>query len=177
MKEDQFITNLIKYGVIGLVALIFVFSSFSTVGPGERGVMITMGKTGTEVLGEGPHFKFPFISSIKTMSVRIHKSQDTSEAATRDMQRVTATVALNWTINPESVGNMLRTVGTEDSIETNIIAPAVSEGQKLLKQTLTRDVLQLEYLKKWNGQLPTVLTGAGGGVMLNIPINSKVEKE
>lgn len=263
----------IKFGAGGLLALILFMSSFSTVGPGERGVMITMGKTGEEVLGEGPHLKLPFVSSIKTMSVRVHKSQDKSEAATKDLQRVGATVALNWTINPDSVGRMLREVGSEESIENNIIAPAVSEslkaatakmtaeevltkrielknsidemlikrltayglvikdislvdmeftnefnhaveqkqiaeqqakqasyiaekatqdaiaavntakgeaeavlvnaraqaeGQKLLKQTLTKDVLALEYLKKWNGQLPTVLTGSGGGIMLNM---------
>lgn len=264
----------IKYGLIGIIGLTLFLGSYSTVGPGERGIRITLGKTGDEVLGEGPHFKVPFVSSIKTMSIRIHKSQDNSEAATRDMQRVGATVALNWTINPDSVGKMLREVGTEESIENNIIAPAVSEvlkaatakltaeevltkrielkttiddmlikrltgyglivkdislvdlsftaefnkavenkqiaeqdakqaeyvalkatqdakatvnaakgvaeaklinaraqaeGQKLLKQTLTRDVLQLEYLKKWDGKLPSVLTGNGGGVMLTLP--------
>lgn len=276
--------KLIKIGVIGLASLIVLNGTFSTVGPGQRGILITLGKTSETVLGEGPHFKFPFISEIRTMSVRVHKSQDTSEAATHDMQRVTATVALNWTVNPESVGKMLREVGNEESIETNIIAPAVSEvlkaatakmtaeevltkrielklaideslikrlsgyglivkdislvdldftkefnhaveqkqiaeqqakqasyiaekatqdavaavntakgeaeavlvnaraqseGQKLLKQTLTKDVLALEYLKKWNGQLPTVLTGgAGGGIMLNMQnVGSTTTKE
>jgi prohibitin 1 len=285
---DAFFTKAKKYGrnaAIGFAVFVVLMGSFSTVGPGERGVMVTLGKTGDSVLGEGPHFKFPFISSIRTMSIRVQKSQDKTEAATKDLQRVTATVALNWTINPESVGKMLREVGTEESIEVNIINPAVSEvlkastakmtaeevltkrmelkhsidemlikrltsyglivkdislvdldftrefnhaveakqiaeqeakqaeynaqkaaqdakaavnkakgeaesnialanaeaksslvksraqaeGQKLLKQTLTKDVLQLEYLRKWNGQLPSVLTGNGNGVMLNVP--------
>lgn len=262
-----------KYAVVGLVAVILFFGSFSIVGPGERGVMVTMGKTGTEVLGEGPHFKLPFVSSIKTMSIRVKKSEDKTEAATKDMQKVTAQIAINWTINPDSVGKMLREVGSEESIEVNIIGPAVAEvlkaatskmtaeevltrrmelkhsidealitrlgayglivkdislvdldftrefnhaveqkqiaeqqakqasyvaekatqdaiaavntakgeaeavlvnaraqaeGQKLLQKSLTKDVLALEYLKKWNGQLPTVLTGSGGGIMLNM---------
>src|SRR4051812_33661614 len=67
----------------GLFGLMLFFGSFSTVGPGERGVMITLGKTSETVLGEGPHFKLPFISSIRTMSVRVHKSEDSSEAATK----------------------------------------------------------------------------------------------
>lgn len=274
--------NLIKYVTIGIVGLTLFFGSYSTVGPGERGILITMGKTGDEVLGEGPHLKFPFISTIKTMSVRIHKSQDTSEAATKDLQRVSAAVALNWTINPESVGKMLREVGNEESIERNIIAPAVAEvlkastakmtaeevltkrmelkqtiddmlikrltsygliikdislvdlnftnefnhaveqkqiaeqqakqaayvaekatqdaiatvnaakgeaeavlvnaraqaeGQKLLKLNLTKEVLQLEYLKRWDGKLPNVLTGNGGGVMLSVPSNNSSIKK
>jgi prohibitin 1 len=265
--------NLVKYGFLALFGFFFLLGSYSTVGPGERGILVTMGKTGSDVLGEGPHFKFPFISTIKTMSIRVHKSQDTTEASTRDMQKVVATIALNWTINPESVGDMLRNIGDEQSVENNIIAPAVSEalkastaqlsveevltkrialkdtidkmliarltgygllikdislvdltftpefnraveekqiaeqaakqasyvaekatqdaiaavntakgeaesllvnakaqaeGQKLLKQSLTKEVLQLEYLKKWNGVLPSVLTGKGGSVMLNV---------
>lgn len=270
------IANLKKntvYAIVGFFAFITLLGSYATVGPGERGIRITMGKTGSEVLGEGPHLKVPFFSTINTMSVRIHKSEDESEAATKDMQRVDAKVALNWTINPESVGKMLREVGTEESIENNIIAPAVSEvlkastakmtaeevltkrielkatidemliarltsyglvikdislvnltftkefnhaveqkqiaeqeakqaeyvaqkatqdavatvnaakgeadslllnataqakAQNLLRQSLTKDVLALEYLKKWNGILPTVLTGSGGGIMLNM---------
>ena len=263
----------LKYGVGAIVAVVLFTGSFSTVGPGERGVMITMGKTGEEVLGEGPHLKLPFLSTIKTMSIRIHKSQDKSEAATKDLQRVGATVALNWTINPDSVGKMLREVGSEESIENNIISPAVSEAlkaatakltaeevltkrmelkqtidemlvkrltgygliikdislvdmeftaefnhaveqkqiaeqqakqasyvaekatqdsiaevnrakgeadslllnataqakaQNLLRMSLTKDVLALEYLKKWNGVLPTVMSGNGGGIMMNI---------
>lgn len=271
-----------KYAVSGILALTVFFGSFSTVGPGQRGVMVTLGKTGSTVLGEGPHVKLPFISEIRTMSVRLQKSQDKSEAATKDLQRVTATVALNWTINPESVGKMLREVGDESSIETNIIAPAVSEvlkastakmtaeevltrrmelkltiddmlikrltsygliikdislvdldftrefnhaveakqiaeqeakqaeynaqratqdakaalekakgeaasnlavataqaqAQDLLRKSITKDVLQLEYLKKWDGRLPTVMSGNASGLILNLPTtNTKPSK-
>ena len=263
----------IALGVSALFGALLLLGSFSLVGPGERGVLITLGKTSTTVLGEGPHLKWPLISSIKTMSIRVKKSEDSTEAATKDMQKVNAKIAINWTINPESVGQMLREVGSEESIENNIIAPAVSEvlkaasakmtaeevltrrmelkqliddslilrlkqyglivkdislvdldftnefnhaveqkqiaeqqakqasyvaekatqdavaavnqakgeadslllnataqakAQTLLKQSLNKDVLTLEYLKKWNGQLPQVLTGSGQGIMLNI---------
>lgn len=278
----DFIFNNRKKLFIGFLLFITALGSFSSVQPGERGVLVVMGKTSEEVLGEGPHFKLPFISYIKTMSVRVQKSEDQAEAATKDMQRVGAKVALNWTIDPQSVGKMLREVGTEESIENNIIAPAVSEvlkaatakmtaeevltrrielkntideqlikrlhayglvikdislvnlefthefnraveekqiaeqqakqaeyvamkatqdakaavntakgeaeaklieakalseGQKLLKQTLTKDVLQLEYLKKWDGKLPTVLTGNSSGIIMNLPINKEKEEK
>lgn len=264
----------VKYFVGGLLGLSLVLSSFSVVGPGERGIVVTLGKTGETVLNEGPHIKLPLLSYIKTMSIRVHKSEDESEAATKDMQRVSAKVALNWTINPDSVGKMLREVGDETSIDVNIIAPAVSEvlkastakmtaeevltkrielknnidemlvkrltgyglivrdislvdlnftkafndsveakqiseqqakqaeyiaqkatqdakaavnkakgeaeaylanaraqsqGQELLRKTINKDILQLEYLKKWDGVLPTVFSGASNGIMLNLP--------
>lgn len=280
--QDSVIRTVKKAG-IGLAVIAILAGSFSTVGPGERGVRITMGATGMEVLGEGPHFKLPFVSSIKTMSIRVHKSEDTSEAATKDLQRVGAKVALNWTVNPESVGKMIREIGTEESIENNIIAPAVSEvlkaasakltaeevltkrmelkntidemlikrltsygliikdislvnltftdefnhaveqkqiaeqqakqaeyvalkatqdahaavetakgqaeamltnaraqadGQKLLKANLNKDVLALEYLKRWNGVLPNVVGGSNTGLMLNMSdLKSSGKKE
>lgn len=127
------------YGVLGIFAFITFMGSYGTVGPGERGVRIIMGKTGEEVLGEGPHLKAPFFSEIKTMSIRVKKSEDQTEAATKDMQRVGAKVALNWTINPESVGKMLREVGSEESIENNIIAPAVAEVLKAATAKMTAE--------------------------------------
>lgn len=278
LTRDQIIEAKVKkyakYGGGAILAFILVFGSFAVVGPGERGIRVTMGKTGDEVLGEGPHLKLPLVGSIKTMSIRVKKSTDKTEAATKDMQKVTADIAINWTINPDSVGKMLREVGTEESIEINVIGPAVAEvlkaatskmtaeevltkrmelkhaidealitrlgnyglivkdislvdldftkefnhaveqkqiaeqeakqaeyvalkatqdavaavntakgeadslllnataqakAQNLLKMSLTKDVLALEYLKKWNGVLPQVMSGAnGGGILMNL---------
>lgn len=52
-----------------------------------------------------------------------------------------------------------------------------SEAQRLLQKTLTKDVLMLEYLKRWDGKLPSVLTGGGngGGVMFNMHMGGKNE--
>lgn len=46
-------------------------------------------------------------------------------------------------------------------------AKAQAEQQNLLQKTLTKDILALEYLKKWNGQLSTVTSGSGG-FMINL---------
>ncbi len=54
-----------------------------------------------------------------------------------------------------------------------IIARTQAEAQKLLQSTLTDGVLRMEYLKRWDGVLPTVLTGNSSGVMINLPITAK----
>jgi len=123
--------------IIGVAIL--ALGSFSIVNPGERGVMVTLGKTGTDILNEGPHLKLPFISSIKTMSIRVKKSEDVTEAATKDMQKVIAKIAINWTINPDSVGKMLREIGSEESVQNNIIAPAVAEVLKASASKMTAE--------------------------------------
>jgi len=123
--------------IIGVAIL--ALGSFSIVNPGERGVMVTLGKTGTDILNEGPHLKLPFISSIKTMSIRVKKSEDVTEAATKDLQKVIAKIAINWTINPDSVGKMLREIGSEESVQNNIIAPAVAEVLKASASKMTAE--------------------------------------
>src|SRR3989442_10638950 len=85
-----------KYIIGGLIGLVLFFGSYAIVEPGERGVLVTLGKPSETVLEEGFHFKFPFISDVKIISVRVQKTESHSEAATKDMQKVSATVALNW---------------------------------------------------------------------------------
>lgn len=58
--------------------------------------------------------------------------------------------------------------GEAESNLTLTLARAQAESQRLLRQNVTKDIIQLEYLKRWNGVLPSVLTGNGGTVMLNL---------
>lgn len=52
---------------------------------GERGVMMNFGKVQPTVLGEGLHFKMPFVSSVKTLSVRVQKTDIEVPAGTKDL--------------------------------------------------------------------------------------------
>ncbi len=47
-------------------------------------------------------------------------------------------------------------------------AKGQAEAQQLLQRSLTKEVLQMEYLKKWNGVLSTVTTGNGGNLLLDV---------
>jgi len=249
-------------GALVFFGLITAISSCTTVHPGERGIYMFLGQASNVVLTEGAHFKLPFVSTIKKVSIRIQKSQSTAEAATKDLQKVKTVLALNWNLSPTQVVDMYRSVGDENDIENRIINPAVSEvlkaatakltaeevltkrlqlkanidellierlakynvlvtdvslvdlefteefnhavenkqiseqkakqaeyiaqqakadaqaeinkaqgqaqAQKLIQQTVTKDILYLEYLKKWNGVLPTVMSGSNSGLMLNL---------
>jgi membrane protease subunit HflK len=44
VKMPNISPNLIKYGVIGIFVLIFIFSSFFTISPEEVGVILRFGK-------------------------------------------------------------------------------------------------------------------------------------
>ena len=50
-----------------------------------------------------------------------------------------------------------------------IAARAQAKSQELLQQTLTDKIIQLEYLKKWNGTVPQIISGdKGSTLMLNL---------
>jgi len=47
-------------------------------------------------------------------------------------------------------------------------AEAKKIEQQLVNQSLTQAILQNRWIEKWNGTLPQVMTGNGGGVILNL---------
>lgn len=47
-------------------------------------------------------------------------------------------------------------------------AKGQAEAQRLLQSSLTPAMLQKLYLEKWNGVLPTVQSGTGSGLMMNL---------
>lgn len=140
MNDDvKRIKNIIIAGLLVFTGLPFVLGTFQVVSPGERGVFVLMGKVGANALDEGLHFKVPFISSIKILSVRIQKTQTLSEAATKDMQKVSATLALNWSLDSSKVVELYRTVGHIEDIQQRIIDPAVSEVLKASTAKMTAE--------------------------------------
>lgn len=58
MKVPKLPPNMLKYGVIGIFVLIFVFSSFFTIDPEEVGVILRFGKF-SHIAEPGLNFKFP----------------------------------------------------------------------------------------------------------------------
>ena len=48
------------------------------------------------------------------------------------------------------------------------IAEAEAKALKLQRSVLTPELLQLRLIEKWNGELPQVQSGNGGGNFINI---------
>lgn len=115
---------------IGVVVLILLWSSFVTVGPGERGVLMTFGAVHSGVLAPGLHMKIPLVQTVKLMNVQIQKSQTQETAASRDLQDVTTEVAVNWSINPADAEWVYERLGDEDQLTSKVIAPIVSNAVK-----------------------------------------------
>lgn len=136
----------------------------SVVGPGERGVSVFMGEASEDIKGPGWYTWVPFVRSVATISVQVQKSETTTEAASKDMQKVTATIATNWHVNPETVANMYIKVGDEDDVINRVINPAVSEVLKAATAKLTAEEIlthRIELKDNIDASLKTRLANYG----------------
>ena len=252
-------------GGLGLAGIIFL-NPFTTIPAGQRGIVMHFGKVQNRVLDEGLHLKFPFISSIRKMSVRVKKTDIEVPAGTKDLQTIKTTVSLNWHVDPQQVHRIFQDVGDEKAITSQIIIPALTEvlkaatpkrnaeeiivrrdilkaeidqsiakrlkdygiivddtslvnisfspefsksieakqiaeqeakqaeylaqkakqeaiaevnrakgkaeAQKLIRASLTQELIQQQAITKWNGQLPSVMTGDESLPFINLPSSS-----
>ncbi|MBI5137322.1 MAG: prohibitin family protein [Nitrospirae bacterium] len=120
--------GLIAIGVAILLFLVYNFA-FETVGAGERGVVFSkFGGVQKQVLGEGLHFKIPFIEDIIPVDVKVQKSQTRAEASSKDLQTVSSIFAINYHVDPAQVHVVFQDVGVD--FKSRIIDPAVQEAGK-----------------------------------------------
>lgn len=117
-------------GIPVIIVLILLLTSFTSVGPGQRGVLMTFGKPSPGVLSPGIHMKIPFAQTIKLMDVRIQKSEASQTAASKDLQDVTTQVAVNWAINPVDAEWVYQHLGNEQALVNKVIDPTISNVVK-----------------------------------------------
>ena len=117
-------------GLVGafILFIILAFASTTIVGAGERGVVVRLGNVQDRVLDEGFHFKAPFIERVVKIDVTTQKAETEADAASRDLQSVDTTIALNFSVNP-STANLLYQEYRRD-YTSRLIAPAIQEAVK-----------------------------------------------
>lgn len=248
-------------GVLFLLGLITLFSSMRSVDTGRIGVVSRYGKVTGRELDEGLSWVLPWgINNVTEYDIKTQKVEANAKAATKDLQDVSATVALTYQVNRGKVSEIHQKVGKNfqsieidpqvqeafkavsarytagelitgraevkqavvdslrdrvqkdgrytiqdvaitnfefgkafnDAIEAVQVAnqnvakarqelettkveaekriaeaTAAAESQRLQQQTLTAELLYKQWIEKWDGKLPTYVTG--DSAILNIP--------
>ncbi|HAA27561.1 MAG TPA: band 7 protein [Cyanobacteria bacterium UBA8553] len=124
---------------IVLVLITIISTSFSIVNAGERGVLMTFGEVQEKILGEGIHLIIPIVNTVQKLSVRVQKQEILSEAASKDLQKVSTNIALNWHIIPEETNAIFQQIGDENQVIQRIINPAIEEVLKSLMAKYTAE--------------------------------------
>jgi regulator of protease activity HflC (stomatin/prohibitin superfamily) len=74
MKKNIVFYRAVRVSLILLLGII-IFTPFSLVNAGERGVLMQFGKVQEKILGEGIHPVVPLINTVKKLSVRVQKQE------------------------------------------------------------------------------------------------------
>jgi regulator of protease activity HflC (stomatin/prohibitin superfamily) len=132
--------RLIITGVVVLILLVVLFNSFQVVGAGERGVVFSkLSGVRDAQLGEGLHFKIPFVEEIIPIDVKVQKSQTDARAASKDLQNISSTIAVNFHLDPSRAHKVYQEIGV--SYKERVIDPAVQEAVKSVTAHFTAEEL------------------------------------
>jgi regulator of protease activity HflC (stomatin/prohibitin superfamily) len=114
--------------IIAIAGIAMVSTAAVRVPAGNRGVLLTWGKVEDRILNEGLNFKIPFSQSVELMNVQIQKAESTESTATKDLQEVSTTVAVNYRLNPLYVNEIYQDL-RQDYID-RVIKPNIEESLK-----------------------------------------------
>ena len=126
--------------VVVVLAGVLFLNSIDTVPVGSTGILLTLGKVEEgKALSEGMHLKIPFIQKIVSMDNRVKKLELSTEAFSKDIQTVSATLAVNYRMEPAKSFEIYKVHGT--MFEENIIVPATHEVLKSVCAQYTAEEL------------------------------------
>lgn len=124
--------------IIFLFIILVALSPFAVVASGSRGVVTRFGAVSEKILTEGFHLINP-LDSVHQMDVRTRLLETDADSASKDLQSVNTTVALNYHVNPLEVNRLFQEVG--DDYEYSIISPAIQESVKAATAKFTAEEL------------------------------------
>jgi regulator of protease activity HflC (stomatin/prohibitin superfamily) len=123
---------------VALILLLIGISPFTIIDAGERGVITRLGAF-SRTIEPGFHFMIPVLERVTKFEVRTQKEQTDASAASKDLQIVNATVAVNYNIDPEKVDDLYVKIGTE--YKSRVIDPAIQEVAKAVTAKYTAEEL------------------------------------
>lgn len=129
--------NIIAVAVLAFIA-IGIFVSFKIVDSRERGILKYMGKIEDRILMPGINFAVPFVSSIETVNVTNTRYELNSiKIYTKDQQRATLDIVVNYNINPTNVVALYKDLGSlqQSHIQNTLMLP-------VLKSSITNELGQ-----------------------------------
>jgi regulator of protease activity HflC (stomatin/prohibitin superfamily) len=156
-KDDDDLSAIAKWlkSISFVLIILSVFgSAYFSVPAGYRGVLLNFGAV-KGVMGEGVQFVIPFVQKVELMEVRTQKEEAKAAAASKDLQNVSTTVAINYHLNPLQVGNLYKNVGLD--FASRIIDPATQETVKAVVANYTAEEL-IRLRSKIKNEIDTMLT-------------------
>jgi regulator of protease activity HflC (stomatin/prohibitin superfamily) len=119
--------------------IVALFNTTVLVKAGHVGVVTRFGAVTGANFEQGLHFKVPFIEGVNIFDVRVMKEQVDAAAASKDLQEVKSTIALNYHLDSTQASTVYREIGP--NYKERIVDPAVQEAFKFTTAQFTAEEL------------------------------------
>jgi len=137
--EDNFFRNFV-IGVVVVFLIIIAFASmpFTIISTGDVGIVFRLGQI-DRVIEPGPNFITPFIESVREVDVTTQLTEVEAQAASKDLQTVSAKIAVNYQLDSNHVTEIYTQY--RDAVAERLIAPSVQEAVKAATAKYTAEEL------------------------------------
>jgi len=154
--------------VLAFVSLWLALGSWFIVDPGYASIITRAGSIQDEVYDEGFHLKLPIIETARDMNVQTLTFNGKGiDAGTKDLQSVTAEVAVIFSVDKTDVKEVYRNYRDVDTLAARALQPAIEEVFKataaqhtaeelITKRTLVRDKILTMVREKLQPHFVTV---------------------
>lgn len=118
----------IAFAVLGVFLLVSLYSSFYTVQPGNRGILVTLGKVDMNFKSEGLGFKMPFITDLTEVTTKQRTEGLQAAAFSSDLQTVDVHIKVLYRVPESSITTVFQQYAGNPF--DSLIAPRVQEALK-----------------------------------------------
>ncbi len=130
--------TLIIGGVVVLLFLITLFDAFRFIRAGNVGVVTRFGAV-NRVVYPGIALKMPIVEAITQMNTQTQKDQVDATSASRDLQTVSSTIAVNYHLEGSRAVWVYQNIGVD--YQDIVVAPAIQEAFKSITAKYTAEEL------------------------------------
>lgn len=131
--------SLVVWPVLATLVIGTLVNSAVIITAGHVGVVTRFGAvTGTN-FEQGLHAKLPFIEEVTVFDVRVEKDQVSAAAASKDLQEVKSTIAVNYHLEAKAASDVFQSVGPK--YKERILDPAIQESFKFTTAQFTAEEL------------------------------------
>jgi regulator of protease activity HflC (stomatin/prohibitin superfamily) len=143
----RFESRYIFYALTTIILLVLFFGSFTLIQAGTVGVVTRFGAV-NRVVYPGVAFKIPLIEQVSHLDTRTQKDQVEAASASKDLQTVHSTIAVNYHLLGSQAVAVFQNIGSD--YQDKVVAPAIQETFKSITAQYTAEELitKREFLRQ-----------------------------
>jgi len=126
------------FGLFIAVMFFIALIPFTMISTGEKGIVLNMGVV-NRTIEPGFNFIMPFVEDVVVMDMTTQIESVTASAASKDLQTVTAEIAVNYQLQPEKIVDIYTSY--REDVKNRVISPAIQEAVKAATAKYTAEEL------------------------------------